>query len=367
MPLACSIGHDLAWRGRLVRVASMSTVLVKEVEMPKVLHGLMLAMVAALIFSGCALVGKPAETAGRWIRFDPARQRYSIEAQQVPRGALLDELKTVAGADVRPQPEREAPVTATARDLDLNALVALLLPAGTRPIIRQGEREIAVGPKTNEPKVGPPLRPAAEAVAKPDVALEVPPDIKRTGTLKAAAETPYAPGEVSGPRTKPQVATLLRAADTLEPKTPLAARPERATVRLVLQFEEGAPPRVIDAQTIEGRAPVQRFVTGTYLWAVIAPDGRVLEAGTFQDPLIERSYQQQGPHSVRRAKSGAVGISIAREHLGSARVHIVDMTGMALPRELNEEVVRGALSRGRAALQLETQGILRRLEGEPKR
>jgi hypothetical protein len=327
----------------------------------------MLAIVVALLSSGCAQLGKPDGATGRWIRFDAATQRYSIDAQQVPRGALLDELKTVAGADVRPQPERDAPVTAQAKDLDLDALIALLLPPGTRPTIRPGEREIAAaGPAKAKPKQGEPLRPAAGAVAKPDAALEIAPEIRRTGTLKAAAETPYVPRDVSGPRTKPQSAVLLRTAETMEPKKPLAAAGPRATVRLQLQFEEGAPPRLIDARAIEGRVPVQRLVTGSYLFVLTAADGRVLEAGTFQDPLVEHSYLPEGQHSVGRARSGIAGISVARENLSGAVLRIVDLTGVPMPRELDERVVRTALERGKSALQLETAPILRRLEQEAK-
>jgi hypothetical protein len=317
---------------------------------------------------GCSPVGKPEPTAGRWIRFDPATQRYSVEALQVPRGALLDELKIIAKADIRPQLEREAPVTAKASGLDLDALIALLLSPDTHPTIRPGEREIAAAPSAGQPrKKGPPLRPAPGSVAKPDATSQRAPEPKRSGTLKVAADTPFAPREITGTRTKPPTAMLLRTAETMEPKKPLPPRAERATVRLVLQFEEGAPPRLIDAQTIEGRAPVQRFVTGTFLYALIDANGRLLEAGTFQDPLIERSYQKEGPHSARRAKTGVVGVSIAREHMKGARLQIVDMTGVPLPRELNEGVVRNALKRGRTSLQLETQSILRRLDQETKR
>jgi len=335
--------------------------------MPRVFHGLLLAIVAAPLVLGCAQFGKPEVTAGRWIRYDGAAQRYSVDAQQVPRGALLDELKTVAGADVRPRPDPDAPVSAQAKDLDLEALIALLLPPGTRPTIRPGDREVAaVVPETAKPKQGPPLRPAAGAVAKPDASPDVVTEIKRTGTLKSAAETPYAPREPGGPGTKPQTAKLHLVAESMEPKKPLAARAARATVRLQVQFEEGAPPRVIDVRAIEGRAPAQRFVTGNYLFALTAADGRVLEAGTFQDPLVEHSYLPEGQHSVGRARTGIAGISVARENLSGAVLRIVDLTGVPMPRELDERGVLTALERGKTSLQLETAGILRRLDQEAK-
>lgn len=335
--------------------------------MLKVLHGSILAIVAGVLFSGCSQFDKPEAAAGRWIRFDTATQRYSIDAQQVPRGALLDELKSVAGADVRPQPEREAPVTAQAKNLDLDKLIALLLPPDTRPTVRLGHHEIAAAlSKSAKLKQGAPLRPARDTPAKPDATLDIAPTTTRTGTLKTEAETPYTPHEVSGSNTKPQVATLPSQENAMGPKKPLITHIPKATVRLQLLFEDGASPRLIDARAIEGRVPVQRFVTGTYLFAITAADGRTLEAGTFQDPLLRHSYLPEGRHSAGREPSGIVGISIAREYLSGAVLHIVDLTGMPMPRELDESVVHTALERGKSALQLETTGILRRLDQEAK-
>ena len=317
--------------------------------------------------SGCAQLFEQEVTAGRWIQFDPATQRYSIDAQQVPRGELLDELKTIAQTEVRPQPERDEPVTAQAKNLDLDSLVAILLPPGTRPTIRPGKREIAAAmPEAAKPKQGEPMRPAAGTVDKPDVALDATPELKRSGTLKVAPEASYVPREVSGASTKLPAAELLRIAETMEPKKPLPERVPRATVRLQLQFEEGAPPRLIDARAIEGHAPVQRFVTGSYLYAVTAADGRVLEFGTFQDPLIEHSYLPEGQHSVGRARTGVVGISVDRDKLSGAVLRIVDIAGVPVPRELDEQTVRTALERGKTTLQLEAATISRRLEQETK-
>jgi hypothetical protein len=324
-------------------------------------------MIVAAV-SGCVLGAKPEGTAGRWIRFDPATQRYSVEAEQVPRGALLDELKMVAKADVRPQLERDALVAAKGIDLDLDALIALLLPRDARPTVRRGERELPAGtPSTiNARKEGPPLLSIPEAVTKPDPASEYDPELKRSGTLKRAAEHAFEPREISGPRTKPQATTLLYAAETTEPKKRLPRPVETATVRLTLQFEEGVAPRVIHVQEIEGRVPVQRFVTGTYLYALIGGNGQVLNAGTFQDPLVEHSYLPDGTHSSGHTKSGVAAISIPREYLSAARLQIVDVTGLSMPRELDEQVVLGALERGHTSLQLETRNILHRLEQKVK-
>jgi hypothetical protein len=257
----------------------------------------------------------PGEQGGRWITFDAATERFAIDAQNVPRGALLDELRAVEGTDVRPQPDRDATVTAKAQNLDLDGLLELLLPAGTHSTVRPGSRELAAAtPAGEKRKHGPELKPTAGAVAKPDASAER----STTTNVKPPAETSYTPREISGPRTKPPSATLLRVPGPDQtqaaPKQPLPARAERATVRfatvrLQLEFSDAAPPRIVDARMIEGRAPVQRIVTGTYLYTLVDADGRTLEAGTFQDPLIEHSYLPEGTHSVGRARTGVVGIA----------------------------------------------------------
>jgi hypothetical protein len=147
----------------------------------------------------------------------------------------------------------------------------------------------------------------------------------------------------------------------------MAPRARSETIRIQLQFQEGAPPRLIDARAIEGRAPAQRLVTGSYLYAVVGSDGRILEAGTFQDPLVEHSYLPEGPHATLQARSGSAGISILRESLAGGVLHVLDLTGVTLPRELDERTVRTALERGKPVLQLETAAIARQLEQEPRK
>jgi len=43
---------------------------------------------------------------------------------------------------------------------------------------------------------------------------------------------------------------------------------------------------------------------------------------------------------------------------------VVDLSGLPLPRELDEQTVRMALERGKPVMQLEIAAIARRLQGE---
>jgi hypothetical protein len=322
--------------------------------------------IAVVLLASCAQLTRPEAARGRWISYDSAAQRFSVDAAEVPRGALLDELQAVSGVDVRAGPAREQPVTAQARDLDLDALLRLLLPADARVAVWTGERDVAVAPPdATRPKRGPAQEPLAGAVPKPEPAAQAP-VTKPTGALKLAADDKYEPREVTGPGAKRPVAELLRVAST-EPKQPVAPRAPSETIRIQLQFEDGAPPRVIDVRAIEGRAPTQRFVAGNFLFVVLGSNGDVLQAGTFQDPLVEHSYLPEGPHSTGRARTGTAGISIRRESLAGGALRVIDLTGVALPRELDERTVRVAMERGKPILQLEAAAITRLLQQEPRK
>jgi len=316
-------------------------------------------LVVSLLFSlsACASVQHSGKTQGHRIRVDPATQRYSISAQGVSRGDLLDELAQLSGVVVHPQPRRDELLTIEAQDLDLAELVGRLVPGDARSVTRWGEREVSGAPPVTEHrKQGPPRTASTGLVAKGE---------KQTApvhgrNLKRPPDAAITAPPTGGSGAKPPVS--LRVAESKEPKRARPREVERATVRLTLEFESGAPPRVIAAQSIEGRATPDRFTRGTYLFAVVAPDGRLLQYGTFQDPLEEHSYLPDGSHDVRQAKSGVAGISILRENLAGARLSIIDASQLTLPRELDEEAVRSALTRGKQLIQIDTAPILRSLD-----
>ncbi len=319
-------------------------------------------LVLALVLSlcACASVRRPAKAPGPRIRVDPATERYSISAKGVSRGDLLDELAQLSGVVVHPQPNRDESLTIEAHDLDLAELVGRLVPGDARSVIRWGDREVSADlPSAEHPKQGPPVKASAGTIAKGARGeKKAPPPQGRN--LKKPPDAAIAAPPTGGPGAKPPV--TVRVAEAKEPKKPKPREVERATVRLTLEFESGAAPRVIAAQSIEGRATPERFTRGTYLFAVVASDGRLLQFGTFQDPLEEHSYRPDGTHDVRQAKSGVVGISILRENLAGARLLIVDASQLALPRELDEEAVRSALKSGKQLLQTEMAPILRSVD-----
>ncbi len=320
---------------------------------------------AAAVVGLAACVQTPLEPAGghRWISVD-ADGAYAIAAAGVPRGALLDELEQIAKIEVRPAPPRDEPVTIQAANLTLEDAIARVMPEGARYAVRLGEREVAVRGPREPRKIGPDWKPVDGAVAKDDKDGA---PMLRTGRLKLDADKDEAERPVIVAGGKPQAAELMRVAQAKGPKESSAQPAERATVRLTLEIVDGQAPRLIAAQQLEGRAPMERIVTGSYVFVVVGADGRLAQYGSFQDPLVEHSYLPEGRHSEGRAKTGVVGISILKEHLRDARLLIVDTRGTTMPNVLDDETVRGLLARNKPVLELEAERITRALQPETKK
>lgn len=318
-----------------------------------------LSWAAVLGLAACVQTPPAPTDAGRWVQVD-GQGRYRIAASQVPRGALLDELERVAQVEVRPQPPRDALVSVAAADLTLDEAIARVMPSDLRYAVRYGARESTQPAPSAERKLGAPWRAAPDALEK-DPKREA---LASVGTLKRAPDLSEdeKPIRVVGGKAAPT--EMLRVAEAKGEKLRSPVPIARETVRLTLEITDGQPPRLIAAQALEGRAPMERMVTGTYVFVLVGADGRPLQYGSFQDPLIEHSYLPEGRHTEGRAKSGVVGISVLKEHLGNARLLILDTRGAALPATLDDEAVRGLLARHKPVMELEGQRIARALEQE---
>lgn len=296
------------------------------------------------------------------LSFDEKSQRFAVHVVDVPRDELLDQLRRMVGIEVRPRPPGEERLTMDADDLDADELIARLLPVDHRYVVRRGEREIAVrAPGQGDRKVGPAPETTVGLPTKgrPGTTSSMAGPLKRAASASDAA----VPTQVQGPMTKAPAATLL-ASEGRGAKKPLPMRISRQTVRVTLAFEEGKAPQILAVQSIEGRAPVERFVRGPFLYVLADAQGRFVGYGSFEDPLEIHSYLPEGPHSTGREKSGLAGISLDRERIGASTLHVIDARGLTLPRELTDEVVRGVMARSKPLLVVPTSQLLRALERE---
>jgi hypothetical protein len=317
-----------------------------------ILAGWIAALTAAWLAGCAAQTPQPPNGVG----FNEETGRFSVHASGVSRGELLDQLARVAQVEVRPQPPRDERLTVSADDLDLDELLGRLMPADWRYIARRGNREIA----SKTPGAGV-RKDGATAAALPGLTPKGKGGaLARAGTLKAAADSKLgdAPTRAAGPMIKADARTLL-ASEKNEPKKPLPTRTPRATLRVTLLFELGKAPKVLAAQNIEGGPPVERFVRGPFLFLLVGADGRVLQFGSFEDPLEQHSYLKEGQHSTGRAQSGITGISLDNTRLEAASLQIIDAREVTLPRELSEEVVRGVMQRTKPIAVIPATQLLR--------
>lgn len=316
----------------------------------------LLCILVTSLLGACALKQPPAQL-GTWIRFDGATKRYSIAATGVPRGKLLDQLEGLASVKIRPQPERETPVTANATGQTLDELIVLLLPPGARYKLGLGERDRELDVKTPRKEGAAETRDPA-LLPKRESATE----LVREGRLKVRPEEYASDRPVTGPNTKRAAEELIAVNEKNSPRVPKQTSAARNTVRLTLAFQDGAAPQLVAAQAIEGNTTSMRFVTGPYLYIVLGGDGRPVQYGSFQDPLTQHSYLQEGPHDLTRATSGFAGISVARESLQNGRLVIVDASSLTLPRELNDDLIGGILKRSKPIAEFDERRTLRLLD-----
>lgn len=321
-----------------------------------------LLVVPLLLTLGACAVSPPAPQRG--VSFDPGTQRFSVHAAGVSRGQLLDELQRVAGIDVRPRPARDERLTLDADGLDTNELLARLLPPDSRYVVRLGAHDVPSTAPGGQSKRGAPTDAAADlpTKGKPGFRRVASGPTKMPADRVARQQRPMSPGPMV--KAPPE---MLLARQANAPKQPPAARVARGSLRVTLEFRDGAPPRVLDVQAIEGGAPMERLVRGPFLYAVRDAGGRFLQYGSFEDPLEMHSYTPAGPHSVLRASSGIAGISLDPGRLDAATLWVVDARTLSLPRELNDDAVTRIFAQGKPVPVAPAARLLRGVDQETPR
>ena len=293
-----------------------------------------IAIIAATLLAACAERAPPTG-----ISVDARTGLFNVHARDTTRGALLDELQKVGKIEVRPRPDPDTKLTLDADGLDVDELLARIMPADARFIARRGDREFAAHLPGEQKKQGAAAEPIAGLTEKgkgPKTALREGAEKRKDVELPARAT-----GDL---KIKPAAAQLV-VKEGNEPKQPLATRLPRQSLRVTLLFEQNAAPRILAVQAIEGGPPVDTFVRGPFVFVLTDAAGAPVHVGTFEDPLEEHSYLESGQHSVTGAKSGIAGISLPADKAAAATLSILDARDVTLPRELDAETVRGVMAR----------------------
>jgi hypothetical protein len=294
------------------------------------------ALFAVALLAACAERRPPPG-----INLDPKTGLFSVHVKDVTRGELLDQLQTTGKIQVRPRPDPDAKLTLDADGLDVDELLARIMPVDAHYVARRGDRELPARLTGEQRKAGPAAEIAAGMVEKGKGPKAAP---REGGEKRGDIELPARAPAGGDARAKP-AADKLVAREGNAPKKPLVTRVPRQTLRVTLLFEQGAVPRVLAVQAIEGGPPADTFVRGPFLYVLTDAAGALVQFGSFEDPLEEHSYRESGEHSVTRAKSGIAGISLAADKVANATLQIIDAREVTLPRELDAETVRGIVAR----------------------
>ena len=295
--------------------------------------------------------------------FNAETGRFAVHATGVPRGELLDQLAKVAQIEVRPQPPRGEPLTISADGLDLDELLARIMPADARYIARRGQLELA----SKVPASGAQGRRRGYRGTGPKrQGQRRRGDAYGIGNAQGGGRQQACRGALSTRRPRHQGSPPLPwwPAKRTNPRSRSLPAFRGRSLRVTLLFELGKAPKVLSAQNIEGGPPDERFVRGPFLFLLMGADGRILQYGSFEDPLEEHSYLEDGTHTQGRAKSGITGISLDNSKLQAAALQIIDAREVTLPRELNEEVLRGLMQRTKPLAIIPATQLLRAAQQE---
>jgi hypothetical protein len=292
-------------------------------------------ILSAALLAACAPRSPPPG-----VSFDPKTGLFAVHAKDVSRGELLDQLEHAAQVDVRPRPDPDTRLTLDADGLDVDALLAQIMPADAHYIARRGEHELASKPTGEQRKEGPALAIAAGLSEKGKGAKAA---LREGADKRKEVELPARALNEPGMKAKP-AADQLVVKEGNQPKQPLPTRLPRQSLRVTLLFEQGAAPRVLAVQAIEGGPPADTFVRGPFLFVLTDAGGAPVQIGSFEDPLEEHSYLESGEHSAGRAKSGITGISLVADKAAAATLQIIDARELTLPRELDAESVRALIA-----------------------
>jgi hypothetical protein len=265
--------------------------------------------------------------------------KVSIHARRTPLATLLHELSAKHGIEVRLDQPVNPLVSADIEEKPLNEAILEIVPRGVRFALRTGQREWAIPVQRTGAKQG-----AAypDSGGKPQKGKQGPVRSKPGGLVKARPDAVPVRTLKSGQGYKLSLARLALVPPGRGPKQAKAPPPRgEKTLRLRFIMTSSGEIRLNSAVLIDGYTPPTNRVVGSMLYAVQRPNGSLVSFGSFEDPLIEHSYQEDGKHSVGQAKEGSFGLSLpgtlVKEQLQGTTIEFYDARSAALPPVLDEK------------------------------
>jgi len=320
------------------------------------------AMVAIAELAIVALCGTQLSAQnGPRVVLSPAGDRISISAVNVPRGELLDLLRKEYKIEVRPYAAVEERISVSATNVPIDSAIRLVMPRGSRYIVRNGERDIVLAVRDTGRKRGP-----AEQRA-PGLTTNRTSRITHSGPgFKPPPERVVAPRPTEGAARKPLAASTRNVPPGRGPKLPRAVNgqvPADSTLRISFIIRAPDSVRVVRAQVIPGAVIAPTIVHGPFLFAFRDATDRLVFYGTLLDPLEEHSYDTTGRHGQARAAEGTFAISVPTrivptQRLAALRLEFFDGRNVALPQPLDAAAFQRAAAQAKSVARLEGRALL---------
>lgn len=320
-------------------------------------HGAALARCCFVLLIALAMAGPPARAQEvpptAQIRLSRDLQRISVRADQVPRGRVLSQLSARLGVEIRAYDvDLTAPVTVSVEEMPLEAVVARVLPADARYVIRYGEREVlaATPIKSGSKRGSPETRPRGV----PTKGRTRPYVRNASSVVKTPARsTVSVDPRQAGPGVKQSAAQALTMPAGSGPKRARPSIQTDSSLRLTVTISSAGAVRIVGATRVAGERAATDAVRGTLLYVVRASGGNIAHYGTLLDPLEVHSYLPgDRTHDQRRATEGTVQVPLPvrlsdRAQLATLSLELYDAREASLPSRLDAEALTRVLRTAR--------------------
>jgi hypothetical protein len=274
--------------------------------------------------------------------------RLSITSSGLSRGQLLDRLRARYQIEVRPYLAPDDRINLTLTDVPIDSAIALIMPRGSRYVVRFGERDVARGVANTGPKRGASTKRPSNLIAKGAT-----PVVRGTGPrFKPAPDSVGERPATQGRVMKPDAGASRDVPPGRGPKTPAAPVASDRTLRISFFIRAPDSVRVVRTQLIDGTTTPSTIVRGPFLFAFRNPAGGLVYFGSMLDPLEEHSYDTTGTHGQTRAREGTFAISIPERVvsvrlLGTLQLQLYDARNVSLPASLDAAAFQRATAQAR--------------------
>jgi len=327
---------------------------------------------AGLLVGGGLLTLAPGPATGQTetrVTVEAGGDRISISSSGSTRAELLELLRTRYRIEIRPYLQPDERVSIRVENAPIDSAIALIMPRGSRYVIRLGDRDVTHPASSYVDKRGPKARRPAGLGPKTESRIR-----RATGPrFKPDPERVVEQPSPSGRKLKTVADANRTVPPGLGPKVARApaSRPD-STLRITFIIRAPDSVRVTDARLIEGATPQSTIVRGPFVFVVRSSAGAVLYYGTLIDPLEEHSYEDSAiaRHGVATAREGTFGISLpaaSAQRLSGARLDFYDASTASLPATLTRDTLEGILARSKRVGRVDGRAVIAAFRKETSR